>query len=157
MVTFEQIEVEAEKTLREAGVFGQFPVPLETVAGNLGFKTAGFRDKPDLSGAINHERRTIYVNQDDPIIRQRFTLAHEIGHAVLHKGDSVWDLRANIDRPRERKEIEANNFAANLLMPKDFFSGVWSRSGGNINLVSDYFAVSHEAAKYRGINLGLYV
>lgn len=155
MKTFEEIEVDAAKTLRDAGVFGIFPVPLETVAGNLGFKTVAFKGKPDVAGAIHYENKTIYVNGDDCVERQRFTLAHEIGHAVLHPQESVMDFRRQMDPPRDRKEIEANNFAANLLMPKDAFSEVWAKAPDKVVMAASYFAVSPSAAKYRASNLGL--
>lgn len=62
-----------------------------------------------------------YVSEDEynPLPRRRFTAAHELGHAILHGGRIHVDEKidaANIDDPQER---EANQFAAELLMPAD--------------------------------------
>jgi Zn-dependent peptidase ImmA (M78 family)/transcriptional regulator with XRE-family HTH domain len=47
-----------------------------------------------------------FVNSQAPSDRTRFSLAHELGHVVMH------------DSPSETQEIEANQFAAEFLMPK---------------------------------------
>jgi Zn-dependent peptidase ImmA (M78 family)/transcriptional regulator with XRE-family HTH domain len=49
----------------------------------------------------------IVLNQDQPADRMRFTLAHELGHLVMHKF------------PSPTMEVEANDFASALLMPKN--------------------------------------
>lgn len=49
----------------------------------------------------------LFVNLEAPVDRQRLSLAHELGHLVLH---SI---------PRDQMEQEANSFAAELLMPAD--------------------------------------
>ena len=70
------------------------------------------------SGEYNSETRTIKFNSFEPLVRQRFTIAHELGHAVLkHEGISK---RAGkyIDYIEKSKEILANKFASNLLMPR---------------------------------------
>lgn len=71
----------------------------------------------------------VTLNQDDPETRRRFTLAHELGHLMLHRGligDGLDDDRAyrSTDHGKyhntaigKSEEIEANRFAANLLMP----------------------------------------
>ena len=52
-------------------------------------------------------------------------------------------------------EREANNFAANLLMPKDKFTEVFIETNGNLETLEAFFKVSIEAIKYRALNLGL--
>jgi Zn-dependent peptidase ImmA (M78 family) len=70
----------------------------------------------------------IGINSTHSIQRQRFTVAHEIGHFLLHSTDRVHvDKRYEIKR-RDNKskegtdveEMESNLFAAELLMPADF-------------------------------------
>ena len=69
----------------------------------------------------------IGVNSAHHINRQRFTIAHELGHLCLHKGKDVHiDRSFRVNRRDERSaqaidpiEIEANRFAAELLMPHD--------------------------------------
>lgn len=53
-------------------------------------------------------RDIIYINSNAPADRQRFTIAHELGHVVLHQ---------NYDVDNEDQEDEANEFASSLLMP----------------------------------------
>ncbi|MDQ9022141.1 XRE family transcriptional regulator [Acinetobacter sichuanensis] len=50
----------------------------------------------------------IFLNKSLPGCRQRFTLAHELGHIVMHRTPTGDDM-----------ETEANNFASALLMPAD--------------------------------------
>ena len=69
----------------------------------------------------------IGVNSLHHINRQRFTIAHECGHLLLHKGKDVHiDKTFRVNRRDELSskavdpdEIEANRFAAELLMPYD--------------------------------------
>jgi hypothetical protein len=64
-----------------------------------------------------------FVKADDPIGRRRFTAAHELGHAVLHRekmGRFILDPEiAEADDATTGIEREANRFAAELLMPED--------------------------------------
>jgi Zn-dependent peptidase ImmA (M78 family) len=153
MPSFEKIEKEAARVAREAGVEGVFPVPLEQIAKWLGYTPLTFDGEDDLSGAIQHENKQIFVNRRHHVTRQRFTMAHEIGHAVLH-GDqgSILDYRKTMNSP-DRKEMEANRFAADLLMPGEMFRAVFLSRGGDMKRVAAYFGVSEEAAKFRRQNV----
>src|SRR6266849_50373 len=51
-----------------------------------------------------------------PTVRARFTLAHEYGHHVLQHGLSI-DKVINISGKQPPKEVEANFFAAEFLLP----------------------------------------
>jgi Zn-dependent peptidase ImmA (M78 family) len=103
------------------------PVDLDVVASGLDAEVRRIELKADVSGVLYREgaRRVIVVNQAHAAVRQRFTIAHEIGHLVLHPGDAVHvdeGFRINLRDPRsataeEVEEVEANAFAANLLMP----------------------------------------
>ena len=105
------------------------PVPVEKIAQSLG---AELRYEPfeaeegHLSGMLFREadRVVIGVNSSDSLVRQRFTIAHEIGHFKLHQNPVYVDTLADImmrndlsGKAVDRKEIEANTFAAELLMP----------------------------------------
>lgn len=102
--------------------------------------------------------------------RQKFTLAHEVGHLFLHMGylvnqdkwDSITDYR---DSARYRygyseEELEANEFAGTFLMPKEMFEQVAEknlRDGKyNVTAIAQEFGVSVDAAKIRGRLLGLF-
>lgn len=66
------------------------------------------------------EGNVLVVDQTEPVQRQRFTAAHEIGHLLLHKDAEIFvDYRDKRSQSgRDPKEIEANRFAAALLMPE---------------------------------------
>src|SRR5205823_4215324 len=94
----------------------------------------------------------IVVNKDDPSTRQRFTIAHELGHYILHQ-DYVKDeskYKVLLRRPLQdldytKEEKEANCFAANLLVPNDLFKKYKDVPNG-IN--STLFAVSEDVIKF---------
>lgn len=77
----------------------------------------------DLGFAIRRDNDVIiFTNSSSRLSREIFTLAHELGHAVLHLGEesTFIDDNATINgRSVDEKEQEANYFAACLLMPDD--------------------------------------
>ena len=114
--------------LLEAVGAGGPPTPLEQIARSIG---AAVRYQPfqgELSGVAHREKGRegiIGVNSLHAKTRQRFTIAHEIGHLVMHESEDLHvDERFPIGFRNELSglavspsEIEANQFAAELLMP----------------------------------------
>jgi len=100
----------------------------------------------------------IGVNKYDSLTRQRFTLAHELGHYILHK-DKIIDkkhedyilLRDNEYTPMER---EANEFASELLMPAKHFRKYIQEGITKFKDLAEKFNVSVNAIKYRAYKLG---
>jgi Zn-dependent peptidase ImmA (M78 family) len=91
--------------------------------------------------------------------RDRFTIAHELGHFVLHYPSTV---PSSEGRPfsasrygSDRIEWEANWFAANLLMPASSFKRQFVSRKGNIWRIAEHFSVSPAAAYVRAKTLGL--
>ena len=77
----------------------------------------------------------IGVNEDHHSNRQRFSIAHEIAHFVLHHGDTYIDKGYRVHfrdlesgSGTKREEMEANAFAAALLMPAVWVRGCISQS-----------------------------
>lgn len=64
--------------------------------------------------------RCVLVNYDEDIFRQHFTLAHEVGHAIFDFGERI-NVSFGVTGEDKYKEIRANNFASNLLIPKPIF------------------------------------
>lgn len=63
------------------------------------------------------KNRTIYINSDiEDIEQRRVVLAHEIGHALLHTKINYYFMRKNTFLNTSKYEIEANRFAAELLI-----------------------------------------
>lgn len=71
------------------------------------------------SGQSYPEGRTIHINKNEPEVRQRFTMAHEIGHVVMnHSGNPFRVKNNNTEIINQHYERMANKFAAELLMPR---------------------------------------
>ena len=100
----------------------------------------------------------VLYNHALPVGRRRFTIAHELGHLFLeHLGEQKELFREGTGE----EEYEANDFAANLLMPKaEFIECVYNNLDEeglcNLDAVSDYFKVSISAVKTRGKFLGVF-
>jgi Zn-dependent peptidase ImmA (M78 family) len=113
----------------------------------------------------------IKVNRSDRVETKNFTVAHELGHFVLHKAHlasrDVFDGRMKrdtqngldpftyLDEKDRLLEREANKFAALLLMPPNLFKPAFARLGGDIRLLSKLFFVSEKAIELRVRELGL--
>ncbi len=120
---------EAARILKEHRI-KKPPVPVESIAAALGARVrySPFDGDGELAGMlVRGEGQTIIgVNSLHHPNRQRFTIAHECGHLLLHKGDVHIDRSFHINKRDtvssqavDPNEIEANRFAAELLMPFD--------------------------------------
>lgn len=111
-------------------------VEVEKIASALGIDIieGEFRaeDGKKISGLIKmsgkNGRPVIAINAKEPTQRKRFTIAHEIGHFILHRNEQMhidqdFEFAAFRDSSSSKatslKEIQANQFAAELLMPSD--------------------------------------
>ncbi len=93
----------------------------------------------------------IYLNKDQFSDASNFTLAHEIGHFILHKGSTSFrvDLQDYSEAgDPQNQETEANFFAGTLLMPKDKLLRAIG-DAKNLQEVADAFAVSKPAVVAR--------
>jgi Zn-dependent peptidase ImmA (M78 family) len=116
-----------------------------------------------LSGFLLHigDTPVIGVNALHPDGRQRFTLAHELGHLVLgHHADFHIDLFSPVsagDPPEYdwRHERAANVFAASLLMPASLVRRDRVDGNQSLSVLARRYKVSEEAMGIRLIVLGL--
>lgn len=100
-------------------------------------------------------QKTIYVRKSAPLVRRRFSIAHEIGHFVLdHERDRAerWDEETL--NGSKVWETEANYFASNLLMPEALVAADFS-SGMDLAVLSQKYVVSKEAMSIRLTQLRL--
>lgn len=131
MVRRKHIRGVVDKLLAQCNV--QFaPVPVEEIARTLGARVERSPAEDDLSGFLYRDRQSqttvIGVNTNHHPNRQNFTVAHELGHLLLHEGDGVHVDRRFQVKLRNRassegtniEEKEANLFAAEILMPLEF-------------------------------------
>jgi Zn-dependent peptidase ImmA (M78 family) len=127
----------------------------------------------DVSGMLlrTDERTLIGVNSHHHRRRQRFTIAHELGHLWLHPGrpytvDSTVRLNWRDDLSSlatDLEEVAANAFAANLLMPERLLRDAVRQLAPArptdeqqiLDQLARTFDVSTEAMSYRLINLGI--
>lgn len=118
----------------------------------------------DVEGRIiveNIDNNTMYVVElrgDGRTNRDRFTIAHELGHLFL---GHVKQYEVLYRRGANELEYAANQFAADLLMPEDEFikkvnSSLDENQECDISAVSEYFQVSDSAVLTRGKFLGIF-
>jgi Zn-dependent peptidase ImmA (M78 family) len=132
----------------------QFPISIGCVCDFLGIdvlyknlgKASGCYVEDPLSG-----KTFIVINDDRSVEHQRFSGAHEVGHAILrHSPISLMD--GIVITPREKQqEAEANHFAAELLMPKQILK---SNGPMTVQELTRFCYVSKEAARIRMEQLG---
>lgn len=119
----------AHELLQQAQI-AQPPVPVRRLARMVGAEVHLAPYQGELAGSAirTPQGMIIGVNAGQPATRQRFTIAHEIGHLLLHPGRPLLlDEKLRVSRRDERssmatdvEEMEANQFAAELLMPEVF-------------------------------------
>lgn len=135
-----------------------WPVDVAGIARAMGLEIYSMKLASGVSGVLTRSKDTqsgflIYVNQDEPSYRQRFTAAHEIGHYVLHRnfiGQSLEDnymLRAA--GMSSAQETQANQFAADLLMPYDLINRAISMGYNTVEKLAEQFQVSKVAMSIR--------
>ena len=147
---------------------GKLPVDVEAISTRAGIKVQRKLPKTDeetgyeISGRIDTDsqgNRIITVSSTDPLNRQRFTIAHELGHHFMEHGDRHRKdtFIINIKDPQERqKEWEANEFAAALLMPKQTLGLVLDKMDNpTISKFAQVFEVSEQAMRIRLQRLGM--
>lgn len=122
--------------LKNQGFDFKIPVNIE---GIINFLSIEIKNKPDfrkikVTGNITVKNGipSIWINpmQNKMLERKRFTLAHELGHYILHiaptnkLNDEIDDEKIvyNRDDNWDKIEMQANNFSAQLLMPSNLVS-----------------------------------
>jgi Zn-dependent peptidase ImmA (M78 family) len=133
------------------------PVDVHDIARRMGLEVRETETATNWAGALDlrYETPIVWVNRADVWRRKRFTVAHEIGHLMLHHipEDVVHrDTRFSGDW----RERDANDYAARLLMPAEMLRALVSPfARPNPAVLADRFEVSDKAMEYRLVNLGL--
>jgi Zn-dependent peptidase ImmA (M78 family) len=120
------LERRAVELLEKYG-HGKPPIDVVRLCQQLNIELAVEELEDEISGVLMvQEQPVIVVNRSHSRARQRFTIAHEIGHFVLHRTpkDAVFVDRAALQfrnqvssKGLDPNEVAANHFAAALLMP----------------------------------------
>lgn len=134
---------------------------VEGIGGRVTYQDLHDLEKSD-SGSILVEpdgKFEITLPTHTSMQRDRFTIAHEMGHLVLHfmlnKGRAEHEGLAAARYGSGQVEYEANWFAVSFLMPDDAFGLYYTDSCGDLSVVAAHFAVSLTAAAVRAKSLGL--
>lgn len=139
---------------------------VQSLGGEISYKSYGINQKGNESIVIDGPGCfQIYLPSDTSPLRDRFTMAHELGHYLLHyplvreKHGEDAGMKANrfVEKSQKdlnRAEWEANWFAASLLMPRTPFEDMW-RKYRSAEVVGNVFEVTPHAARIRAQSLGL--
>lgn len=106
----------------------QAPIDVEAIARSTGITDFGDCDEPGTACALSADaartRGTVLAAAGTSAQRRRFAVAHQLGHFLLkaHQGDRRCTNRDLAEQRRDtahrKEEMQANRFAAGLLMPK---------------------------------------
>lgn len=144
--------------LQQLGV-DQAPVPITRVADRLGV-TVYLVDDVEWHGAVEASTKTgeasIYVNERTSRHRRRFTVAHELGHLILHDQgpNSTVRYRDMNFLSDDEEEKQANGYAAKLLMPAFLVEPLVDYFGVDVPTLAETFDVSQKSMRYRLQNMG---
>lgn len=167
--TRQEIEEKAKKILIDNDSYS-VPIDLIKIANQNGIKVHNAKFSEDkISGMLSKrgDNVTMLINQSDYPNRKRFSIAHELGHHFLHLLEDGEIIDTEIDLFRfetndtdnedslKYREIQANQFAAALLMPEDLLRDYFDRGINDLKDLADLFKVSQEAMGYRLNQLNL--
>lgn len=156
------IENEALGLIKKVGAVTS-PVDVREIATSQGLQIIEKDFKDELSAALLRKEKIIAVNKNHVATRQRFSIGHELGHWTLHASqndffDSVYKRESTPLRKNKSFEMEANQFAAALLMPDSLIKKAISETdvleSNWIERIANDFQVSKNAMTFRLVNLG---
>lgn len=136
----------------------ELPIQTVPIANALGLKVYRVPEWPDdLSGMVRKNDEIsggfdIFVNAAHGETRRRFTIAHEIAHAILHPhliGDGITDdalLRSGLSNA---VEAQANRMAADILMPWHKLNPLIGKGEVGVAELALKFQVSEQAMSIR--------
>jgi IrrE N-terminal-like domain len=152
-------------TPEQTAIIAQFqreaPIDITAMANGLGLIVYDdYELGPGISGMIQQDLSgespsgyVISVNANEHYNRRRFTVAHECAHFLRHRdkiGDGIFDdAMYRSEKMNSQEEFEANNTAAELLMPRRLV-GEYVRAGlSDISGLAAKFQVSEAAMRVR--------
>jgi len=146
------------------------PVPVEAVVNTFGLQVVRQKFDGSVSAMLyryEDSSGVVGVNSTHHRLRQRFSIAHELGHYLLHPGRPLIVDGVRVSFRNEEssmatqpEEIEANQFAAELLMPSDQVRANslthFDNEAHEVQKLASIFDVSKDAMRFRLVNLGLH-
>jgi Zn-dependent peptidase ImmA (M78 family) len=172
-MTSQPVDQHAEEVLRKTNTY-KVPVPIEVVAHRLNLTTEASALGDSVSGmlVVENDRGAIGYNSSHARVRQRFTVAHEIAHFILHLKRNrrsqlfidpfvIFRRDDNSATGNDKEEVEANRFGASLLMPATLVLKEIKKHGLDLDdedaltFLAKRFKVSTAAMTYRLNALGV--
>jgi Zn-dependent peptidase ImmA (M78 family) len=162
-----EVRKDAEQYLASLKI-AQPPIPVEKIAALMGAQIQYVPFDGELAGMLVRKEGEIFigVNSLHHANRQRFTVAHELGHLCYHEGEVHVDRKLQLNRRDQTSslaidpdEIEANRFAAELLMPfKMLVVDLEARAidiedDAEIKFLAERYQVSTQAMTHRITNV----
>lgn len=167
-----RIETLASSILSELNITSA-PVDIKEIAKQKGITIKPYDLGESVSGMlfIKNGEGIISYNPSESMVRQRFTMAHELGHFLLHKKTQdvfvdkqfqVHFRNENSSTGQDNQELEANAFAAAILMPKELLMEEIKKHHFDLGdesamkELAKLFSVSLQAMTFRMVNLGFF-
>jgi hypothetical protein len=153
MAEYERAIAEAKRLLSNSQANLSRPVNLAIILNEQGL-SAQYKDDMIDEALLDPIQKVVYIRRDDkPMTRKLFSIAHEIGHWILHSRDKErprikFSDNSIVSKKVTAEEQEANAFAAELLMPYDEVRD-FIMHGYDIEYLMAHFNVSYEFAYYR--------
>jgi Zn-dependent peptidase ImmA (M78 family) len=162
------IEDRSLRVLKELSI-EKLPIDVNEIALHYGVKIKEDTFDDAISGFLisKNGKNVIGINSNESSVRKRFTMAHELGHFILHsnKEDDLFISKIHF-RDEEsstgemKREREANAFAAGILMPRFLIEKELQQFKDKsavedaVSCLANIFNVSEIAMSYRLLNLG---
>jgi Zn-dependent peptidase ImmA (M78 family) len=126
LITKDYIEQVSKVIPKEFKIENQIQIDPVTIAEEFGFTVfKSTFDSDNISGMVinSNEEKSIYINKNAPLNRQRFTVAHKLSHIILHHESNEGpykkvDFRTN--NGFDERESQANSLAVALLCQEKF-------------------------------------
>lgn len=165
--TRENLEELTTQILLDNDMLYKVPVDIIDIAKSYGICVYVAEFNNEISGAIRYnnskEKFEIIVNKNNAKVRQRFTIAHELGHYFLHRNmlkdsgihiDALYRTATQTNMQTKEQEKEVDYFAGALLMNKMTIEKLIEDY--SIEELAEIFDVSYSAMTVRLNILGLF-
>ena len=157
-------QLAAIKLMKEIGITDPNQIPIELIASGLNATIVAKKLSNSDGRIVFGDKRTlITINSSIEYEgKRRFTIAHEIGHLMLHRNH--FQVHHDNDATLEyfqkgSQETEANEFASEILMPENLFrkiSDEYEFSPALLNYLADYFKTSITSIAYTYFRYGIH-
>lgn len=149
----------AQEILKQYWDDGSIPIDPMVIAAKMGISVLanpGFNASGHYIPSKDSQPPLITYNSSESKVRQRFTIAHELGHHVMEHGERDRDTPDRFSMGyHDPIEVDANRFAAHLLMPGQIVNALIRVRGiRSVDELARMFGVSKVAMRFRLKELG---